>query len=282
MKIRDAFESAPGMLLVEADYSQMEVACLAALSRDPVLIGEVADGVDMHVNNAARWLKCAPEEVPKSKRKTAKIMTFQMAYGATAGRIAIDFGLSEKETQAFIDAFCEKYPSVPAWWDATHARVSRSVTAHPVPGKAHVDRWSVLSTPYGKRYTFMATDERRDYRTGKSKMSVGARFTKNYPVQGLAADILKMAQASLWASRGSLVDRGVVPCIQIHDAIYFNVPEEALNAEFVTFLELHMVHAPVQTINRIAGEDYWPTGLPLRIELKVGTRWSEMTEYTTV
>ena len=297
MKIRAAFEAKPGNLIVEADYSQMEVACLGAASRDKVLISEVRDGMDLHSENAARWKKVPTDDIIAAidakdagkattdqlvlakARKTAKIMTFQLAYGASAKRMAKDFGLSEKETQAFIDSFQDKYTGVADWWANTIEWVNAHLQAYALAGQPEPERRSTLAYPYGKRYEFIATDTKRDVKTRKQTARVGDRFIKNYPIQGVAGDLLKMALASLWKARRQMASRGVVPAIQIHDAIYFRMPEEVFGQKFVKWLDYHMTQYPVRRINALAGEEWWPTDLPLRIDLKTGKKWSEMKAY---
>lgn len=278
MSIKAAFKSRPGDMLIEVDYSQMEVACLAAASRDPTLIEEVAAGVDMHTKNAARWRKCAEADVTKKDRKTAKIMTFQLSYGAGAKRIAQDFGLPLAETQAFIDSFTDKYSGVAEWWEACNTTVNRDLQPHAIFMEPDPEYRSNMVLPYGKRYTFIGQYKKQRYK-GDALVSVGPQYIKNYPIQGLAADILKMAQASLWRSRGELLRRGVVPSIQIHDSLYFRAKEEVDLAELLKLLKHHMLDYPVQRINELAGMEWWPEALPLRIDMKIGQRWSNMREY---
>ena len=278
MKIRDAFEAHPGYLILEADYSQMEVACLAALSLDPLLIQEVKDGVDLHTRNAAAWRKCREEEVSDKDRKTAKIMTFQLTYGASAKRMSNDFGLPLKETEAFIDAFEAKYTGAAQWWDKTFTEVQEGRKPYPVYMKAEPEYRYTLAYPYGKRYTFIATDSAKRYDKDR-RPQIGQRYVKNYPVQGLAAEILKLAQASLWRNRDLLVWWNTVPAIQIHDALYFIVSEDIELDILIDWLRFHMTEEPIKRINELAGEEWWPIDLPLRIDVKTGKKWSEMTKY---
>ncbi len=278
MSIKAAFLAHPGEIIIEADYSQMEVACLAAASRDPVLISEVEQGVDMHLRNAARWLHCLEQDVSKKHRKMAKIKTFQLAYGARAPRIAADFGLPVAETQAFIDRFCEKYQGVDAWWAVTTKVVNENLQPHAVFLEPDPQWRYDMVLPYGKRYCFLAQYQ-HDHWKGDNRPKVGPQFTKNYPIQGLAADILKVAQASLWRHRGDLLAYGAIPSLQIHDSLCFRAPDTIDMAGFTAMLEHHMVDVPLQRINELAGCDWWPENLPLRIEMKTGRRWSEMVDF---
>lgn len=277
MSIKAAFVCRPGTQLIEVDYSQMEVACLAAASGDPTLISEVTGGVDMHTNNAARWKRVPEDQVAKKDRKTAKIMTFQLTYGARAKRIAEDFGLPQTETQAFIDAFIDKYTGVAKWWDETIEWVDNNLAPVPVFLQPEPEYRTTLIYPYGKRYTFVG--QMRNSKWGGIKPNVGPQFVKNYPIQGLAADILKMAQASLWQHSAELLNFGTTPAIQIHDALYFRAPKDLDLSSFLGFLKHHMLERPIERINQLAGYEWWPTVLPLRLDMKTGTRWSDMVNY---
>jgi len=279
VKIRDAFEAPEGYIILEADYSQMEVACLAAASGCALLQAEVREGVDLHTRNAAKWRRVSEDLVTKADRKTAKIMTFQLAYGASGPRMAKDFGLPKKETAAFIKAFEKKYSRVTKWWDEQDAIVNANIQVNPRGGMGTPEYRSELATSYGKRYIFLATDTKRDYKTHKTTQQVGARFIKNYPVQGVAADLLKMAQGALWRERTELVRLGATPMIPIHDSLYFKFDRSYDLEEFLEFLDYRMTQVPVQTLNRLAGYEWWPTDLPLRIDIKTGKKWSEMKEY---
>lgn len=166
-------------LFITCDFSQLEVCALAELTGDPVLIEELNTGVDIHRVNAAMWKHCRPDEVTDKERKQAKVMTFQLQYGAGYKKIAETLGISEKEANAFIAAFYMKYKFIALW----HHNLAETKKYFPSPREP--DAYEVLdaklsNSPVMRSYTIKAKkNDKGDYYYPLTEM-------KNYPVQGFA------------------------------------------------------------------------------------------------
>lgn len=179
--IKEAFISQFGDkgLLVELDLVQLEVMALAEITGDPVLITELNSGVDIHRMNAAQWLKKDPKLVTDEERKRAKVMTFQLTFGAGAKRMAEDLGVSQAEAQAFIDTFMAKYTEVKEFHDFVGDIVKSSRIDVEPSKKTHV------YTPFLPTFRHYSCAIRQsDF--GTKPWSLSPTELKNYPVQGFA------------------------------------------------------------------------------------------------
>lgn len=179
--IKEAFISQFGDkgLLVELDLVQLEVMALAEITGDPTLITELNSGVDIHRMNAAMWLKKDPRYVTDEERKRAKVMTFQLTYGAGAKRMAEDLGVPEEETRDFISTFMEKYERVALFHNVVSVTVRASRTE--VEPFQKTKPWDVrLPT----KRVYSASVRQSDY--GNKPWSLSPTELKNYPVQGFA------------------------------------------------------------------------------------------------
>ena len=175
-------------IVAEFDFSQLEVAALAEISNDSVLLDEVNNGVDIHTENAALWLKCKPEEVTKELRKKAKIMTFQLQYGAGPKKMAESLNIRAEEAKKFIGTFYDKYKGVNSFHAALAAlrdsyqetldkqTIGQESFVLPLAG------WS----PTGRMYTIPARLDKE-----KNHWYLSLTEMKNYPIQGFAtADVV--------------------------------------------------------------------------------------------
>ena len=180
--IKEAFISRFGDkgLLVEIDLVQLEVMALAELTHDPVLITELNGGVDIHRMNASMWLKKPPHTVTDAERKKAKIMTFQLTYGAGAKRMAEDLGIPQDEAREFIDAFLRKYSYIAVFFDRVRYICAQTKVSVEPENKNRT--MSVINVPTKREYT--ATYKQSDY--GNHDWQLSPTEFKNYPVQGFA------------------------------------------------------------------------------------------------
>lgn len=171
----------PSGLLVSFDFSQLEIGALAEITEDPVLIKEINAGVDLHRANAAMWLKKDPSLVTDKERKHAKIMTFQLQYGAGYKKMADTLGITPKEAKEFIDSFYKKYESVAAWHKQLKER-QKFLTEN----NMHLDGFTMKATydhysPVQRNYFVNCS---KDATSGEPYLPLTAM--KNYPVQGFA------------------------------------------------------------------------------------------------
>jgi len=210
LRIRAAFVPAePGDLMVTADYSQIELRILAHLSRDEGLIEAFTSGRDFHSVTASRVFGVTPENVTPEQRRRAKAVNFGIVYGQTAHGLGGSLGIGYGEAQAMIDRYFAAYPGVRTYLDATVAA-------------AHRDGWAV--TLYGRKRripTLLASDH--------NLRAFGERTAMNHPMQGTAADIMKLAMIEA-DRRLRAEDLRARMVLQVHDELVFEAPVSELEA----------------------------------------------------
>lgn len=208
-RFRRAFIADPGHILLAADYSQIELRVLAHLSEDPVLIDIFRRNHDIHAETAARVFGENAAVSAEERRRRAKIINFSLIYGASAFSLARELGTSVREAQAYIDTYYERFPGVKTYLDGlVETAASRGFAEtmfgrkRPVPELAQTDR--------------MARD-------------AGRRIALNMPIQGTAADIMKMAMIAVQdgIARNKLAARMI---LQVHDELVFESPEAERDA----------------------------------------------------
>lgn len=260
-------------LLMQGDYSQLEIRVLALLSGDENLINKLNNNVDMHTEAAAYLFGVNESEVTKSQRKLAKSLSFQLQYGASAKGMANKLNISETVASKFINQYYTRFPRIKDWQENNITTVSRRAgydlgidyyTKKGEPAKS-----SVLDGHYGNVLSiggFLLVEE--DYPWGGKGFSKTA--IKNYPIQGTAADIVTVALADL-------VDKGEIGCKwptgteligTIHDSIILSVPSES-TITAARFLKEVMEQAPcfVQALSTNGDKVELPVEFPVEIEV---------------
>jgi DNA polymerase-1 len=233
-QIRKAFVAPPGRVLIGADYSQIELRVLAHLSEDPGLIGAFERDEDVHARTAATIFNIPIESVGPRERRIAKMINFGLSYGMTGYGLAQRTGLSRSEAEKFIKNYFENYPGVRAYME----RVVR---------EAEEKRY--LETLLGRRRYFVELS------------SQTKREAINFPVQGTAADIMKLAMLRVYERIQSGEIRADM-LLQIHDELIFEADAEAAEraAELIK-----------QTM-----EGAFSLRVPLKVETHIGTNWGEI------
>lgn len=273
ISIRECFVSRYGPengFLVEFDFSQLEICALAEVSGDAVLIDELNRGEDIHRLNAAMWLGKKPEEVTTDERKKAKVMTFQLQYGAGAAKMAESLGISPAAAQDFINNFYKKYTGVSAYHEelAMERRVRTASSKKQTDPSSEV--WVINPTPTGRMYTlpFRQTDA-GDYYYSRTEM-------KNYPIQGfgtadivpvvlnLVYDLLQGCYAGLTHAEAPLLINTV------HDSIMFDCKVDELVMLFAV-VELAFRRLPYKVKELF---DY-ELKVVYNYDVKVGKNWFE-------
>lgn len=231
ISIRECFVSRYGPengFLVEFDFSQLEICALAEVSGDTVLIYELNRGEDIHRLNAAMWLGKKPEEVTKDERKKAKVMTFQLQYGAGAVKMVESLGITKGAAQDFITNFYKKYAGVFAY----HEELAMERLVRTASSKKQTDPssevWVISPTPTGRMYTLPCRQtDAGDYYYSRTEM-------KNYPIQGFGtADIvpvvLNLVYDNLHIIYDGLVGKEAPLLINtVHDSIMFDCHADEL------------------------------------------------------
>ena len=239
-RIREAFVPEDGCVFLGADYSQIELRVLAHLADDPKLIQAFIDGEDIHRRTAAELFGLAPDEVTRELRGRAKTINFGVLYGMSAFRLSNELGIPRKEADAFIARYFSRYPGIQRFIDRTleEARETGAVT-----------------TLLGRRRLVPGVASGR-----RQEEQAAQRVAINTPVQGTAADIIKIAMIDI---HRELARRGLSArmVLQVHDELMLELPEA----------ELDEVRALV--IDKM--ENALTLKVPLRVDHGVGRTWNE-------
>jgi DNA polymerase-1 len=239
-EIRRAFIADPGAVLISADYSQIELRVLAHLSGDDTLISAFQNGEDIHDQTAMKVFGADSGLNPHELRRRAKIINYALLYGKTAFTLAKDIGVTQQAAQAFIDAYFAGFPKVRGFIERTleDARAT-----------------GVVKTMFGRRRLVPEITSRNG-----AVRAAAERMTVNMPIQGTAADILKLAMIDLHAE---LTRRGPVArmILTVHDELVFEVPRHAAE-EYAALVRERMQHAAALAV-------------PLDVDVGIGENWKE-------
>jgi DNA polymerase-1 len=243
-RIRRAFVAPPGTLLLGADYSQQELRILAHVSGDPGLRADFGAHEDIHLAAAARVLGLAPEQVGPKERSVAKMINYGIAYGLS------DFGLAERlkipreEAQRFITDYFAAYEGIRRY------TVEMKILAR--------DQGFVTTLLGRRRYLPELTARNGALRAAGERMAI------NMPIQGTAADGMKLAMVRV---DHALRERGLRSrmLLQVHDELVFEADPDEL--------------PELATLAKELMEAALPLDVPLEVDLKVGTNWEAMDRY---
>ncbi|MFQ5597835.1 MAG: DNA polymerase I [Nitrospiria bacterium] len=239
-RIRETFIAAPGNVLLSADYNQVELRILAHLSDDPKLIESFRIGEDIHTRTAIEIFGLDKDDITAEMRRAAKAVNFGILYGMSAFGLSNNIGVSLQESKRYIDLYFENYRGV----------------------KAYIDR--SLKDATEKGYVTTLFNRRRhipELASGNSfTRGVGERLAINTPVQGSAADIIKLAMISIWQwmQDQNLESRMT---LQIHDELLFDVPEKE-----VDLMKKEVAERMENVIS---------LKVPITVDVGVGLNWSE-------
>ena len=229
-----------GELFVSADYSQIELRLLAHLSGDENLIEAFCSGADFHTSTAARVFGVPVTEVTSQMRSRAKAVNFGIVYGQQAFGLASSLGIDYKEAQEMINRYFEVHPGVRAYLDET---------------VAHAKECGYAITMFGRKRHI---PELRA--SNATQRAFGERTAMNHPMQGSAADIIKLAMNEV---RRRLSEEGFKSqlMLQVHDELDFSVPADELER-----LEA-MVREVMSGVVKLK--------VPLEVEVSAGTNWAK-------
>ncbi len=239
-RVREAFIAAPGHRLVAADYSQVELRILAHVSGDERLQEAFREDQDIHASTAAAVYNLPLEQVTRDQRSFAKSVNFGLLYGMGAYRLARDSNLTLAEAEDFIKAYFERFPKVRRYLDQTR--------------RMAIER-GYVETLLGRRRYF---PELQTASANRQEQARAEREAINMPIQGTAADIIKIAMVRL---HHALREHGLQGqmILQVHDELVLEVPEREV-AETVTLVKEVM-------------EGAYPMDVPLRVDVSVGLDW---------
>jgi DNA polymerase-1 len=206
-RVREAFIAPPGHVLVSADYSQIELRIMAHISGDPGLTKAFAEGMDVHRATAAEVFNLAPEAVTAEQRRYAKTINFGLIYGMGAFGLAQSLGIEQKAAKDYIERYFARFAGVKRYMDDTKAQAAQR---------------GYVETLFGRRI------ELPDIRGGNGPRRAGAeRQAINAPMQGTAADLIKLAMIAVQAELDAQQRRTAV-VMQVHDELVLEVPDDEL------------------------------------------------------
>jgi DNA polymerase-1 len=239
-RIRGAFVAPEGRLLLSADYSQIELRVLAHLSKDPVLIDAFERGQDVHTRTAAEVFDLQPEDVDAEQRRVAKAVNFGVVYGQTDWGLARQLRIPKGEAGRYIEGYFERYAGVKTFMEQTIA-------------EAKAER--VVRTLLGRRRPLPDINSRR-----WAARSYAERIARNTPIQGTAADLLKLAMIRVQeALDSSALDAPMI--LTVHDELVFEVlPERA---------------EQVAEVVRETLANVYPLAVPLVVDIAWGRTWAD-------
>ncbi len=203
-RIREAFEARPGWVIVDADYSQIELRIMAHLSQDAGLLAAFAKGEDVHRSTASEVFGVPLADVTPDQRRMAKVINFGLIYGMSAFGLAQQLGIDRKVASAYVDEYFRRFPGVRRYMDETRELAER---------QGYVETW------FGRRLWLP------DIRSGRRTIRMAAeRAAINAPMQGTAADLIKMAMIAVdrWLAEEKLEARML---LQVHDELVIEAPE---------------------------------------------------------
>ncbi len=240
-KIRAAFVAAPGWTLLSADYSQIELRVLAHFSEDPVLLDAFTRGEDVHARTAQEVLGVPPLLQTGEHRRIAKMINFGIIYGLTAYGLGTRLGIEPAEAQKLIDAYFQRYAGVRSFRERLLSEVRQA---------GHT------CTLFGRRRPIPEINARNT-----TQRNYAERTALNSPLQGTAADLMKLAMLAVDAHlrQAGLRTRML---LQVHDELLFEVPAEEL--------------AAAKELIQPALERVYPLRVPLAVNLSVGPNWRDL------
>ena len=239
-ELRRMFVAGPGQILVDADYSQIELRLLAHISGDQAMVDAFRSGEDFHTVTAAHVFSVPVEEVTPAMRRAAKAVNFGIVYGISPFSLSQDLGVTVAEAKAYMDAYFHRFPGVKAYMDQ-------------VVERARADGY--VETPMHRR---RALPEIKS--SNHNMRSFGERVALNMPIQGAAADIIKLAMVRVHRQLKE-ADLAARLIMQVHDELIVECPETEADQ--------------VKTILVREMEGAWPLSIPLIAEAHSGKSWLE-------
>lgn len=239
-QIRKMFVASPGMTLVDADYSQIELRLLAHVSDDKTMQDAFLSGADFHAVTASNVFNVPLEEVTPTLRSRAKAVNFGIVYGISAFSLAQDIGVYQSEAKAYMDAYMDKYHGVRDY-------MKRIVE--------EARELGYVATLYGRR-RYLPELKSSNF----NMRSFGERVALNMPIQGTAADIIKLAMVNVYRR---LKAEGLKAklILQVHDELIVECPEEETEQ--------------VRNILQQEMENVAELRVPLTAEANEGCSWAE-------
>ena len=239
--IRGAFVPEPGWVLLDADYSQIELRVVAALAQDPVLLGAFEAGEDIHRRTASEVFGVPMAEVTSDQRSASKAVNFGLLYGQGAFALAANIGVSQKEAKAFIERYFERMPKVATWIEGAKERALAE---------------GLVRTHWGRIRRIPNLES-----SNKQDQNGALREAVNTIVQGTAADLMRRAMVRLHRSlKASGLQARLL--LQVHDELLMEAPPQEVEKASVLLKE-----------SMEGADDLGALGVKLAAEVRTGSSW---------
>jgi DNA polymerase-1 len=240
LEIRRAFVPRKGWKLVSADYSQVELRILAHYSDDPILIKAFLQNEDIHTRTASEVFQIPPSSITSDLRRQAKAINFGIIYGMSAFGLSRQLGIGQKMAQTYIDNYFKRYQGVKRFIDQTLTEANRTKKASTLLGRIRL----LPDIDSSNRIVRQAAE----------------RTAVNTPIQGSAADLIKLAMIQMDAA---IRDRQLKSAmlLSVHDELVFEVPPHELDT---------LTHLAKEIM-----EGVWDLKAPLAVNIAVGDNWAE-------
>lgn len=239
-KIRSAFVSPANRTLVTADYSQIELVVLAHLSKDENMCKAFREGTDIHKATAAMIFGTTPDSVTPDMRRVAKTINFGVIYGMSAFRLAKDLNISRTQAQDFMNAYFATYSGITQFMQDVILNAEETGYVETILGR--------------RRYIYGITSK------NKLEKSGAERVAKNTPIQGSAADIVKMAMVAVYNQLKEKVPSAKM-LLQVHDELI--VECDTTDAELVSKIMKETMESVIKL------------DVPLKVSVESGTSWGQ-------
>jgi DNA polymerase-1 len=239
-RIREAFVASDGFVILSADYSQIELRILAHLSKDPFLIQAFNEDKDIHAQTASAIYGVFPELVTAEMRRLAKTINFGLMYGMGPVNLARQLGITFGEAKSFIDAYFRQFPTIKNYMETTIAQARECGYSETLLGR--------------KRYLPEINAKNRVVREAAERTAI------NTPVQGTAADIIKIAMVNIHKEMPD-VCKDARMLLQVHDELVFEAPQKEIES-FKGWV-----------IEKMSGA--YSLLVPLKVDAGAGKNWSE-------
>lgn len=240
-KVRKAFIAKPGKILLSADYSQVELRLLAHFSEDPTMLKSFQDDLDIHSQTASEVLDIPLSQVSKNDRSMAKTVNFGLMYGQSSFGLASTLRISRTEAKQYIDKYFTRFSSIKTFLDTLKDKAEQTGYALTYHGR--------------KRFLPDIHSQNRTIKAQAERMAI------NSPIQGTAADIIKLAMINIDMEITRLELKSKM-LLQVHDELIFEVEEEELNI--------------MKDIVRKGMETVVDLQVPLRVDMGIGINWYDL------
>ncbi len=242
IQIRSAFIPDKGKIFLSADYSQIELRVLAHLSKDENLLDAFCHDKDIHMQTAAQLFDVAQSKVTHEQRQLGKKINFSIIYGLTPFGLSKDLGIKPSEAKEYIEKYFNQYPGVARWIEKTVEQATEL---------------GYVETLFGHRRSVPGLKEKN-----KHLYDAERRIAINTPVQGTAADVMKMAMIGIDAALTKAdVDAQII--LQIHDELIIQL--KSIDSQAIAHLVKYNMEAVVD----------W--SVPLKVTIRTGSDWGDVT-----